>query len=253
MKKHIYLLLVLCAFCVSLNAQKMADKRTSRDLELNAAEQELKAGQSYDIPITALNLANVQGFQFSIFIDPTVAEITGIESGILHEDNFGFFPKNGLITSSWNVSTPLTKEKLNEVLFTLKINSRKDIPLSKILGLQNRPTTMEAYTHNDEQVGIKFNFQSAVAQGDKAVLFQNSPNPFSEETVIAFFLPQAGKATLVVRNVEGKLLYRTQADFSKGQQQFVLKQSDVKASGVLNYTLETANFTETKKMVVVTK
>jgi large repetitive protein len=135
----------------------------------------------------------------------------------------------------------------------LKINSRKDIPLSKILGLQSRPTAMEAYTTNDEQVGISLNFKSAVKQGDKALLFQNSPNPFSEETVIAFYLPAAAKATLVVRNVEGKVLFRTQGDFGKGQQQIVLKQSDIKTSGVMNYTLETTNFTETKKMVVVAK
>ncbi len=253
MKTSILLLLLLSSFGLGLQAQKLADKRTARDLELSAPEQELKAGQSYEIPVTAANLGMVQGFQFSIFIDPTVAELTGIEGGILKEDNFGFFPKNGLITSSWNVASPLPKEKLNEVLFTLKINSRKDIPLSKILGLQSRPTAMEAYTTNDEQVGISLNFKSAVKQGDKALLFQNSPNPFSEETVIAFYLPAAAKATLVVRNVEGKVLFRTQGDFGKGQQQIVLKQSDIKTSGVMNYTLETTNFTETKKMVVVAK
>ena len=253
MKKSILLLLLLSSFGLGLQAQKLADKRTARDLELSAPEQELKAGQSYEIPVTAANLGTVQGFQFSIFIDPTVAELTGIEGGIMKEDNFGFFPKNGLITSSWNVSSPLAKEKLNEVLFTLKINSRKDIALSKILGLQSRPTAMEAYTMNDEQVGISLNFKSAVKQGDKALLFQNSPNPFSDETLITFYLPAAAKATLVVRNVEGKVLFRTQGDFGKGQQQFLLKQSDIKASGVMNYTLETTNFTETKKMVVVQK
>ncbi len=253
MKRHIFFVFLLSAFSLAINAQKVADKRVVRDLELSTDEQELKAGQSYEIPITAQNLGSVQGFQLSIFIDPTLAEITGIGSGILHEDNFGFFPKNGLITSSWNIANPLPKEKLNEVLFTLKINSRKDLPLSKILALQSRPTAMEAYTLNDEQVGINMNFKSAVVKGDKALLFQNTPNPFHEETAISFYLPQAAKATLVVRNVEGKVLFRTQGDFAKGQQQFILKQSDIKASGVMNYTLETTNFTETKKMVVVTK
>lgn len=253
MKKHILFVLLLSSFGMSLQAQKLADKRNAKDLELSAPEMELKAGQSYEIPVTAANLGAVQGFQFSIFIDPLVAEITGIDGGILKEENFGVFPKNGLITSSWNVASPLPKEKLNEVLFTLKINSRKDIPLSKILGLQSRPTAMEAYTLNDEQVGINLNFKSEIKKGDKALLFQNSPNPFTEETVITFYLPAAAKASLVVRSIDGKVLYRTQGDFAKGQQQFVLKQSDLKASGVMNYTLETTNFTETKKMVVVTK
>lgn len=253
MKKHILLLLLLSSFGLGLQAQKLDGKGNSRDLELSTPELELKAGQSYEIPVTAANLGAVQGFQFSIFVDPLVAEITGIEGGILKEDNFGFFPKNGLITSSWNVGSPLPKEKLNEVLFTLKINSRKDIPLSKILGLQSRPTAMEAYTVTDEQVGINLNFKAEIKKGDKALLFQNNPNPFNEETVITFYLPAAGKASLVVRNIEGKVLYRTQGDFAKGQQQFVVKQGDLKASGVMNYTLETTNFTETKKMVVVTK
>jgi hypothetical protein len=253
MKKYLFFCTLFCLFSLSLSAQKLADKRNTRDLELSAPEQELKAGLSYEIPVTALNLGAVQGFQFSLFIDPTLAEITGIEAGILKEDNFGIFPKNGLITSSWNVSSPLSKDKLNEVLFTLKISSRKDMPLSKLLGLQSRPTAVEAYTLNDEQVGISLSFKSALATGDQAVLFQNSPNPFSEETIVSFYLPQAARATLVVRNIEGKVLYRTQGDFAKGQQQFLLKQSDLRATGVMNYTLETKNFTETKKLVVLAK
>jgi hypothetical protein len=39
-------------------------------------------------------------------------------------------------------------------------------------------------------------------------LFQNQPNPFSPETKIAFDLPQAGPAELVIYGVDGRLIRR---------------------------------------------
>ena len=65
MKRHIFFVFLLSAFSLAINAQKVADKRVVRDLELSTDEQELKAGQSYEIPITAQNLGSVQGFQLS--------------------------------------------------------------------------------------------------------------------------------------------------------------------------------------------
>jgi hypothetical protein len=43
------------------------------------------------------------------------------------------------------------------------------------------------------------------------------------------------------------------ANYSKGWSQVTIKQSDLKAAGVLYYSLDTPNFTDTKKMVLLNR
>jgi hypothetical protein len=90
-----------------------------------------------------------------------------------------------------------------------------------------------------------------VSIADVYELKQNTPNPFSDETVIGFTLPKETKATLSIRDVKGALIYKVEGSYTKGSNQVTLKKSQLGASGVLYYTLETTDFTATKKMVIL--
>jgi hypothetical protein len=85
------------------------------------------------------------------------------------------------------------------------------------------------------------------------VLRQNTPNPFADETVIGFYLPSASRAVLTIRDVKGALVYRTEGNYTKGNHQVLLKQEQLRASGVMYYTLETKDFTATKKLVLLNR
>jgi hypothetical protein len=124
--------------------------------------------------------------------------------------------------------------------------------LSEALNINSRLTAQEAYGVSDEIMDLKLSFSKTIAS-DQARLDQNQPNPFAEETLIGFYLPKAAQATITIRDVKGALIYRTQGDYAKGVSQVKLTKQDLKASGVLYYTLETEDFTATKKMVVLTK
>jgi large repetitive protein len=54
---------------------------------------------------------------------------------------------------------------------------------------------------------------------------------------------------LKVYDVTGKAIKMVNADYAKGYNE--VKIADLKATGVLYYTLETQGFTATKKMVIV--
>jgi large repetitive protein len=137
-------------------------------------------------------------------------------------------------------------------LFTLKLRATKDQSLSQVLNITSRLTAQEAYGQGDEVMDLKLEFNKTIAS-DHARLDQNQPNPFAEETLIGFYLPKAAQATLTIRDVKGALVYRTQGDYSKGMNQVKLGKQDLKAAGVLYYTLETDDFTATKKMVIMTR
>jgi len=82
-------------------------------------------------------------------------------------------------------------------------------------------------------------------------LKQNTPNPFGAETSIGFTLPKAAKATLTIRDVKGALVYKVEGSYAKGNNLIMLKKEQLGASGVLYYTLETNDFTATKKMIIL--
>ncbi|MFT6131184.1 MAG: hypothetical protein ACJATN_002918 [Neolewinella sp.] len=69
------------------------------------------------------------------------------------------------------------------------------------------------------------------------------------ETVIRFELAAAVPATLTLRDVTGRLISIQEIDATAGLNAVEL--TNIKASGVLTYTLTAGAFTASKKMVVV--
>ncbi len=225
-----------------------SEVRSGKDFILSTDEQEVKAGQIYDVLIKAKDLQKVQGFQFTLGVEN--AEIVGIDYGSMKAEHFGVFVKQGMVTASWNASSSAVNPA--EALFTMKLRAKKDQFLSEVLNISSRLTAQEAYGLGDEVMDVTLTYHKGIAT-DKVRLDQNQPNPFVEETMIGFYLPVATQATLTVRDVKGALIYRTQGDYAKGLNQVKLTKQELKAAGVLYYTLETADFTVTKKMVVLTK
>ncbi len=88
-------------------------------------------------------------------------------------------------------------------------------------------------------------------QPPTAELYQNIPNPFSTQTTIAFSLPEASRAVLRVFNAKGQLLKTVEGQFDKGFHQLVLEKAELGAPGILFYQLQTAQFTATRKMILM--
>ncbi|AEE52691.1 MopE-related protein [Haliscomenobacter hydrossis] len=222
-----------------------AEVRTSGAFKLQTTEQELKAGNEYRVAFTAEDLQNVQGYQFALNLDQNKVELLDIEYGVAKAENFGVFKNEGLITTSWNSKyEPGT-------LFTLVLRAKADAKLSQSINL-NRTVSPEAYDQNNENLGIALHFEG-IPVSEVYELLQNTPNPFSDETVIGFKLPKATAATLSIRDVKGALLYQVEGNYAKGNNQVILKEEQLGASGILYYTLATEEFTATKKMVILRK
>ena len=226
-----------------VNGLGNAEVRTSGQFKLNTQEQSLKMGAEYRVAFTADDLQNIQGYQFALSLDQSKVELLDIEYGVAKAENFGIFKNEGLITTSWNGKYE------SGALFTLVLRAKAEAKLSSALSL-NRRVSPEAYNQHNENLGIALNYGlEAIADGYE--LLQNTPNPFSDETQIGFKLPKATKATLSVSDAKGALLYKVEGDYAKGNNQLTLKKEQLGASGVLYYTLETAEFIATKKMVIL--
>jgi hypothetical protein len=233
----------------TVNGIAAAEIRSNRHLLLTAEEQAMQADGSYEVAIRAKDLPNIQGYQFTLTYAQNLVELEGIEYGVAKADNFGIFKNKGAITTSWNLNSGVSAAG-NEVLFILKLKAKANTKLSEVLKLSSQLTHAEAYDKENESIGVKLSF-GAITSQDFAVLRQNKPNPFSDETSIGFYLPKATKGILSIRDSKGSLIYRVDGTYSKGENKIVLKQAELRASGVLYYTLETADFVDTKKMILL--
>jgi Protein of unknown function (DUF1566)/Secretion system C-terminal sorting domain len=82
-------------------------------------------------------------------------------------------------------------------------------------------------------------------------LEQNYPNPFNPGTVINFSLPKSGDVSLKIYNELGEQVATVvNSNLSAGNHHYQWDASNY-ASGIYFYTLRTASFSETKKMMLV--
>ena len=168
-------------------------------------------------------------------------DFVSLNDGTATEENFGFTMLNErAITASWNGVAVA-----NNAAFSMTFTANADIMLSDALNINSRYTAAEAYNTNNEMLNVELNFNTAAVATFE--LYQNTPNPFNGETAIGFNMSEEGAATLTIADVSGRVLTVIEGNYAKGYNQVTV--SNLPSTGVMYYTLATANETATKKMV----
>jgi photosystem II stability/assembly factor-like uncharacterized protein len=86
---------------------------------------------------------------------------------------------------------------------------------------------------------------------DKYELMQNYPNPFNPSTKISFAIPKEGNVKLIVYDINGKeTVLLVNGRMNAGTHQITWNASGI-SSGVYFYKIETSDFTDVKKMILV--
>jgi len=82
-------------------------------------------------------------------------------------------------------------------------------------------------------------------------LEQNYPNPFNPATTISYTLPIAGNVTLKVFDITGKEVRMLDNGYkAAGKYSVTFNASDL-ASGMYIYRIQTSNFSEVRKMLLM--
>ena len=223
------------------------DEATTRNLSgvfnIDVENANLVTGNEYKVPFTAADLANVEGYQFTLNLGNGL-DLVDVEYGVATEENFGFI-NDRTITTSWNGAAT------SEVLFTIVVRANADVELSQALSVSSRFTTAEAYNKAGDLLDVALNFGGTEAQSADFALYQNNPNPFKGETVISFNLPEASEASITISDITGRTLKIIRGDFAKGYNEVRLSTNDLPtAVGVLSYKLTSADLTATKQMII---
>jgi hypothetical protein len=235
-----------------VNAMTAQTRTTQGQFLFNLENQELIAGNEYYIPFRSNQIDDIQGYQFTLDLDKQKVELVDIRYQVITAENFGFrMLDEGLITTSWNKSGQLTERfGKEEVLFTLVIKAINDAPLSEVLRVNSRLTTAEAYDLNDGLMDVGFEFNHGAVTKAGFELYQNTPNPFHQETLIGFNLPKSEMVSLRILDASGKLVRLIRQEGKQGYNQILLDREDLPA-GILTYTLTAGDHTATKRMITI--
>ncbi len=222
---------------------KTDDRNNNEPLVFNFQDQYVKSGENVNLAIPTMALQNIQSLQFGLsFEGLTLLEI---ESGQGQNQHIAQ-NKDHEVVISWDKYSATSNKQPN--LFTLNFVAETTGYLSEIIQLSNSILT-EAVDEKEVFSKVAIDFGPIAANDFK--LYQNTPNPFTENTKIGFDLNQKSEVLLEIFNLQGALLKQINGTFEKGYHELPIQKSTLKGNGVLLYQLTTPNGIASKKMILL--
>ena len=224
--------------------------RSNNAVDFVIDNREVTAGETVEVAFTSADFADVFGYQFTMELNGL--EFAGVQSGAvaMNAANVGVLANN-VVTVSYSNSTARTAGS-NEAVFTATFKATQNGSIANMIEVSSKVASAEAYVGESLEIrNVTISTRGDIATVDATELFQNEPNPFKELTVVGFNLVDAAPATLTVFDVTGKLISKTNIDGVKGYNSVNLNANQLGTSGVLYYTLESGEFTATKKMIII--
>ncbi len=231
------------------------DSRTGENLVMSVENQKVRNGDLISIPVYAKDYAAFIAWQFTLEFDVNHLAYEGMIPGAIagfEENKLGLNSvEEGIIGAVW-YGTP-NNVKSDEVLFTLQFTALDDADaLSGLIDITSRTVKSESSLLSGAtgEVSLTF-FSPTVTTTTDFELHQNRPNPFNEETLISFNLPEAGFARVTISDISGRTLKVVEGDYAKGYNEVRIQSNDLSSTGVLYYQLESAEHIATKKMIIL--
>jgi hypothetical protein len=243
---------------VNLNSPVLT-KSPDNQLLLRIKDTEAHSGMSLDIPVHSVG-DELLGFQLTMLTHGLIYQ--GIGRGLLEISSENIAAHTGAITMSWAnfaANTQPVNIAQESVLFTMHFLATESGKLSEMLEISSTITEAGAYgnaksAHGDAQteiLNIALQFDNELDRHVKEHnLYQNTPNPFLDQTKIGFDLPAAMSATITVLDVHGRAVRIIEGDFAQGYNEVVLKGKELGTAGAYYYRLNAGDFTASKRLIL---
>jgi len=221
-------------------------------LEIMIEDAEIKAGESTDVILRMNKSKNLQSCQFTlelaegIYVDKIVAESNGKNN----EDIVNYDESTGRIHYSWYELQGKHFEP-NEALLKMRLRSEKAGRLSSFIKMSEADNIPEALNDMNEILVPELKIYEKDQLDSGFALFQNNPNPFSNQTTIRFRLAESGKARLKVMDATGKTFIEKQLQLPEGYHEIYLDAKELNGPGLYMYSLETEKQKAVARMILI--
>lgn len=230
-----------------------SESSTRTFVDLILPEVEYNSGEQVQIPVSLSQSFTMTGIQLAFEYDPSILEFIGIQKAAVNVE----FEEMNLQNGSIKLVHALVSEKTikaQEEMFTLIFQAKKAGVSSKHLNLMNKELfTSEIYDAWVEANPLDIQFSGSKNEDlqNGTRLFQNSPNPFQQETVFGFETDVDQTIGFTIFDMDGKTIRKTEKTYQKGYHQLLVKASDLPGTGVYYLQMNAQDHSETRKMVYI--
>ena len=212
-----------------------------------AERKRFRAGDQVEVAILS-PADHVLGFQFTLEANSNLLSLQSVAPGTI-TPRLGLDLAQNRVAAAWHSTSGMESA---QTVMILKFNAVASGTVAQALQMNSSMVQAEAYDP-ELQTGVavlQFDLASERV-GDtglpQSATLQVWPNPTSGPVAATFFLPEAGAATLILRDVNGRTVATHSANFERGNQRLELP---VAAGGVYFLSLQSATGTITQRVVV---
>ena len=235
------------------NAAKGIEERSDGSMKLPVQDRYIERGDLFSVKIQ-MEESEISGLQFALQFDKDRLEFRDLKPEYFDENDIGLSLLNkGIITASWIAPVNSQVFSSDDCLFELSFRAKEDGHLSDLLHIPVRYLHSEAYGVDGEIYDLSLDFLQkgkAFPTVRHLMLYQNVPNPFNDNTEIAFSLPTSSDVVLTIQDVSGKVIKIIKGNYPKGMNKIMISKAVLKTTGVLYYQLSTPSESAVKKMVI---
>ena len=226
--------------------------RSARKFAYQLNEQKHNEGSIVNVTFNSDDLNDISGIQNTFEVNTELAEIVAFNPVVSEMSSAHVNTEKmneGIVNMSWYKSNAWAEGDNND-MFTLVLKIKKQAYTSDIIRLSQSHITPEAYFGNQvADVSIDFIVNEEISEAMS--LYQNVPNPWSDNTEVKFYMPSNQNFVINVYDINGKLVYQEQNIAKKGINKVILSESDIDAGGILYYELISGNTRLMNKMLLI--
>jgi hypothetical protein len=247
----------------------------AQSVTLTLPDMTVEPGETFNVDIKASDFDNIASMQFAVLWNPAIIEFKGLEN--LNPDMPEFYNDivnfnttkagQGLIRVLWYWFDPSTNAGVtlddNSVIFSIKFKavgsegSQTEVQVAP--DTTSVPTFDVEFGNFNQQIGVNIENSLVTIDGTSAtkesitedfILFQNSPNPFTEITYISFRLNAAEEGNLTIFDQSGKVVYEESRKYPAGLSRIPVRRDMLSAAGTYFYALKTERASATRQLVM---
>ncbi|MFT5382879.1 MAG: hypothetical protein ACI81W_000273 [Saprospiraceae bacterium] len=232
------------------------DDRADDVLSFLLKDRKIVKGETVSLDFTTENFEQMMAYQWILKFNPTVLRYTGFDKvNLPNLGNMGFSEariNEGELILTWFAGEDITKA-IEDVVFSLNFEVLENAgQISDLFNVQAYDIfSAVAYRGDQTPMEIELVFTEPTAKASAFILNQNTPNPFKDETVISFTLPETTDATLTIMDIAGHVLKQYKGTYTQGYNEISINRSELSDSGILFYELKTPNDTASRKMIII--
>ncbi|MBK9107382.1 MAG: hypothetical protein IPM92_03120 [Saprospiraceae bacterium] len=176
------------------------------------------------------------------------ATILGFENGILEIASENYLLEEDKLKLSWATDSP-QQMNAGEKLFSVLVHHPKAM-VNANLNL-NYEFKSELYIHETAfPISLKW-LNAEIVQPTSLMYAKLQPNPFADQALLLFEMPEAGEVEFKVYNLAGKLIYSKQMDATKGNNKLNIRKTDISSTGLMYFVISSAYGNVSEKMLIL--